>query len=76
MFNTSLIFAFFLKASAWLSEEDATPVQWKYPATSTENLRYKTFKNLWENGYYLTAGQKFGVDFLLYPGMNYSNSYV
>ncbi|XP_021939720.1 tRNA-splicing endonuclease subunit Sen34 [Zootermopsis nevadensis] len=64
--NSTLVQTF--TASAWLSEEDATPVQWKYPATSTENLRYKTFKNLWENGYYLTAGQKFGVDFLLYPG--------
>jgi tRNA-splicing endonuclease subunit Sen34 len=58
-----------LKASAWLREEDATPVKWQYPATSAENLRYRTFKDLWEKGHYLTGGQKFGADFLVYPGM-------
>jgi tRNA-splicing endonuclease subunit Sen34 len=60
-----------LKASVWLDEEDVTPVEWQYPSTSTENLRYKTFKDLWERGYYLTGGQKFGADFLIYPGMHY-----
>jgi tRNA-splicing endonuclease subunit Sen34 len=58
-----------------LSEEDATPVQWEYPATSHENLRYRTFKDLWERGHYLTGGQKFGADFLVYPGMHHSSSY-
>ncbi|XP_015180915.1 PREDICTED: tRNA-splicing endonuclease subunit Sen34 [Polistes dominula] len=43
-------------------------VQWKYPNTPQEKLRYETFKDLWERGYYITTGEKFGGDFLLYPG--------
>jgi tRNA splicing endonuclease len=66
------VYGLFPKASAWLYEEDATPVEWQYPVTSTENLRYKTFKDMWERGCYLTGGQKFGADFLVYPGMHQS----
>ncbi|PNF37704.1 tRNA-splicing endonuclease subunit Sen34 [Cryptotermes secundus] len=64
--NSTLVQTF--TASVWLYEEDATPVEWQYPVTSTETLRYKTFKDLWEKGYYITGGQKFGADFLVYPG--------
>lgn len=32
---------------------------------STKNL---VFNDLWEKGYYLTSGEKFGGDFLVYPG--------
>jgi tRNA splicing endonuclease len=59
----------------WLYEEDATPVEWQYPVTSTETLRYKTFKDLWEKGHYITGGQKFGADFLVYPGMHHNSSF-
>jgi len=64
--NSTLVQIF--TARAWLNEEDATPFSWQYPATSAENLRYNTFKDLWKKGHYLTGGQKFGADFLVYPG--------
>ncbi|CAH2091168.1 unnamed protein product [Euphydryas editha] len=31
-------------------------------------IRYSIFKDLWEKGYYITSGSKFGADFLIYPG--------
>ncbi|XP_057370121.1 tRNA-splicing endonuclease subunit Sen34-like isoform X2 [Daphnia carinata] len=31
-------------------------------------LRCRVFSDLWEKGYYITAGEKFGGDFLVYPG--------
>ena len=34
-----------------------------------ENLRSATFRHLWNEGFYLTAGDKFGADFLAYPGI-------
>lgn len=30
--------------------------------------RLRIFVDLWEKGYYITAGEKFGGDFLVYPG--------
>lgn len=42
--------------------------EWKFPETTVERLRYSVFKDLWHKGYYLTAGIKFGGDFLAYPG--------
>ena len=41
---------------------------WLYPVTESETTRYRVFKDLWEKGYYLTSGCKFGGDFLVYPG--------
>ena len=41
---------------------------WTYPQTSHEKLHYQVFVDLWEKGYYLTAGVNFGGDFLAYPG--------
>ena len=52
----------------WTSKDDIQIVEWKYPSTEKQQLRYKTFKDLWEKGYYLTNGEKFGGDFLAYPG--------
>lgn len=43
--------------------------QWKYPLTSDEQIRYKVYKDLWERGYYISSGDKFGSDFLVYSGM-------
>lgn len=34
----------------------------------TTALKCAVFKDLWEKGYYITAGEKFGGDFLLYLG--------
>ena len=33
-----------------------------------ETLRCNVFIDLWNKGYYITAGEKFGGDFLVYPG--------
>lgn len=41
---------------------------WTYPKTHEETLRYKVFCALWEKGYYITSGSKFGGDYLMYPG--------
>ncbi|XP_023946059.1 tRNA-splicing endonuclease subunit Sen34 isoform X2 [Bicyclus anynana] len=30
--------------------------------------RYAIFKDLWQKGFYMTSGSKFGADFLVYPG--------
>lgn len=37
-----------------------------YKATS--ELKWLTFKDLWEKGYYITCGHRFGGDFLVYKG--------
>lgn len=42
-------------------------MDWNYPQTEEENLRYRVFKDLWEKNYYVTNGEKFGGDFLVYP---------
>ncbi|XP_014219165.1 tRNA-splicing endonuclease subunit Sen34 [Copidosoma floridanum] len=39
-----------------------------FPSTDEEVLKYKVFKDMWEKGYYITSGQKFGCDYLAYPG--------
>ena len=46
----------------------ATPVEWTFPATSDERNRYIVFRDLHRRGFRITAGSKFGSDFLLYPG--------
>ena len=45
-----------------------TKVQWTFPSTEQESFRYKVFCDLWEKGYYITQGGKFGGDYLVYPG--------
>ncbi|KAL2714349.1 centromere-associated protein E-like isoform X6 [Vespula squamosa] len=55
-------------AYPWCKWNNFEVVQWKYPNTLQEKLRYDTFKDLWERGYYITNGEKFGGDFLVYPG--------
>ncbi|XP_012276363.1 tRNA-splicing endonuclease subunit Sen34 [Orussus abietinus] len=55
-------------AYPWLMEDDIKLADWKYPLTTKEILRYKVFKDLWEQGFYVTGGEKFGGDFLVYSG--------
>lgn len=43
-------------------------VEWTFPSTDEERLRYKIFKDFWESGHFLTSGSNFGGDFLVYPG--------
>jgi tRNA-splicing endonuclease subunit Sen34 len=41
---------------------------WTYPATEEERARCEVFRDLWQKGYYLGGGGKFGGDWLVYPG--------
>ncbi|XP_036603852.1 LOW QUALITY PROTEIN: tRNA-splicing endonuclease subunit Sen34 [Trichosurus vulpecula] len=41
---------------------------WPHPGNPAHELRYRVYKDLWERGYFLTSGGKFGGDFLVYPG--------
>ncbi|XP_069803480.1 tRNA-splicing endonuclease subunit Sen34 [Dendropsophus ebraccatus] len=42
--------------------------EWPYAGQRKHEDRYKIFRDLWQKGYYLTSGGKFGGDFLVYPG--------
>ncbi|XP_012541341.1 tRNA-splicing endonuclease subunit Sen34 [Monomorium pharaonis] len=55
-------------AYPWSSKDDIKIVEWKYPLTSDQQLKYRVYKDLWEKQYYITSGEKFGGDFLVYPG--------
>ncbi|KAK9397506.1 tRNA-splicing endonuclease subunit Sen34 [Crotalus adamanteus] len=41
---------------------------WPYAGQELHEMRYRIFQDLWERGYYVTTGSKFGGDFLVYPG--------
>ena len=43
-------------------------IDWAFPVTTNEKLTYTVYQNLWEKGYFITTGEKFGCDFLVYPG--------
>lgn len=60
----------------WSDKDDIEVVEWKYPTNYKQRLRYKTFKDLWERGYYVTSGEKFGGDFLVYPGIYYTSYFL
>ena len=53
-------------------------MDWTYPQTDSEKIHYRVFFDLWEKGYYLTTGAKFGGDLLAYPGdpMRYHSFYI
>jgi hypothetical protein len=40
----------------------------RFPRTAAERVRLSVFRDLWQRGHYLTAGVKFGGDYLVYPG--------
>ncbi|HEV7736264.1 MAG TPA: hypothetical protein VGO47_02685 [Chlamydiales bacterium] len=42
---------------------------WRYPSTLGEQASCRVFRDLWERGYFLGSGLKFGGEFLVYPGM-------
>lgn len=37
--------------------------------TGEGEVRFAVFKDLWKKGHHITAGAKFGGDFLVYPGL-------
>jgi tRNA splicing endonuclease len=41
---------------------------WNYPSNAEERARCEVFRDLWEKGYYMGGGSKFGGDWLVYPG--------
>lgn len=41
---------------------------WNYPSTLHERARCGVFRGLWEQGYFMGGGIKFGGDYLVYPG--------
>ncbi|KAH8025935.1 hypothetical protein HPB51_014268 [Rhipicephalus microplus] len=45
------------------------PVELNYPRTDAHKVRCRVFKDLWERGYYMTVGSKFGGDFLSIRGV-------
>uniref|UniRef100_A0A0K8W0B3 tRNA-splicing endonuclease subunit Sen34 n=1 Tax=Bactrocera latifrons TaxID=174628 RepID=A0A0K8W0B3_BACLA len=48
------------------------------PPAIDNALKYKVFCDFWTRGYYVTAGDAFGADFLLYPGdpLQYHASHI
>lgn len=42
---------------------------WSYPSDLTERAKCAVFRDLWEKGYHMGGGLKFGGDFLVYPGI-------
>ncbi|XP_054718646.1 tRNA-splicing endonuclease subunit Sen34-like [Uloborus diversus] len=52
----------------WKKNMMLEEVNWRYPNTEEEKLRFAVFKDLWERGLYITSGCKFGGDFLAYEG--------
>ncbi|KAI5122980.1 hypothetical protein M0805_006858 [Coniferiporia weirii] len=51
---------------------------WSYPSTPEERARCGVFRALWEKGYYMGCGIKFGGEFLVYPGdpLRYHSHFV
>ncbi|KAF9650918.1 tRNA-intron endonuclease catalytic domain-like protein [Thelephora ganbajun] len=41
---------------------------WSYPSDLTERAKCAVFRDLWDKGYYMGGGLKFGGDYLVYPG--------
>jgi len=51
-------------------EDNIEGLEWRriYPRSASEELRFLTFQELRKRGFYVTKGDKFGADFLAYPG--------
>jgi len=51
---------------------------WSYPASAEDRARCEVFRDLWEKGYYMGGGSKFGGDWLIYPGdpLRYHSHFV
>ncbi|XP_048780508.1 tRNA-splicing endonuclease subunit Sen34-like [Ostrea edulis] len=58
--------------------EDEVPVVWGYPTSEKERLKFGVYRDLWNQGYFLSNGSKFGGDFLVYPGdpSRYHSHYI
>ena len=58
-----------ISACPWLQASELEVIDFTLiPQNPEETLRSKVFADLWLKGHFVTAGQKFGGDFLVYPG--------
>jgi tRNA-splicing endonuclease subunit Sen34 len=69
----------------WYAPEPHVPLTiaretgiWLYPSTLQERARCGVFRDLWEKGYYMGGGIKFGGEYLVYPGdpLRYHSHFV
>ena len=63
-----VLYFFLSTENPWRQETESAEDDWTFPTTDSEKVRCAVFQDLWEKQYYLTSGQKFGGDFLAYPG--------
>eukprot|EP00092_Neocalanus_flemingeri_P028604 GFUD01031061.1.p1 GENE.GFUD01031061.1~~GFUD01031061.1.p1 ORF type:complete len:334 (+),score=109.71 GFUD01031061.1:51-1004(+) len=52
----------------WLENEDKISSNWTFKTEGIKKCKLFTFKDLWNNNYYISEGSKFGGDFLVYSG--------
>ena len=53
----------------WITDQDKKVSTWSCPMdTALQKCRLFTYKDLWNHGYFITDGAKFGGDFLVYLG--------
>ncbi len=59
-------------------DDSGLEVDFKFPTASSDRLKCAVFGALWERGYYVTSGLKFGGDYLVYLGdpIKYHASYI
>jgi len=62
----------------WLEDDDKISSKWTFKADGIQKCRLFTFKDLWNNNYYISEGSKFGGDFLVYSGdpVKYHAKYI
>ncbi|KAI9203445.1 uncharacterized protein BJ171DRAFT_600008 [Polychytrium aggregatum] len=51
---------------------------WVWPSTAAESLKLKVYGALWDQGYFITSGSKFGGDYLMYQGdpLRFHSSFI
>jgi len=62
----------------WLKDEDKVVSDWTFNTDGIKKCKLFTFKDLWNNNYYISEGSKFGGDFLIYSGdpVKYHAKYI
>jgi hypothetical protein len=63
------------EAFSWYEEKTYLTLQeardagvWTYPSNQEERAKCAVFADLWQKGYYMGNGLRFGGDWLVYPG--------
>ncbi|XP_041120743.1 tRNA-splicing endonuclease subunit Sen34 [Polyodon spathula] len=49
-------------------ERDWLATDWPLPRDNKQEVRYRVYQDLRQQGYYITSAGKFGGDYLIYPG--------